>query len=57
MRFAIVNNNNHVVSIVVWEKGEFKPPRNHTVIQSDIAQPNCIYDPIKKTFFSKKDRV
>lgn len=54
MRFAIVNNNNQVVSIVVWEMGEFKPPRNHTVIQSDVAQPNCIYDPIKKTFFSKK---
>ncbi len=45
MRYAIVNLNNFVVSIVVWPNGNFEAPRDHKVIQSDIAQPGWKYNP------------
>ncbi len=51
MRYAIVNEKNIVVSVIVWNKGQFKAPRNQTVVQSDMAQPGSVYDPKEGKFF------
>lgn len=51
MRYAIINNNNLVISVVVWAGGEFRPPRNHILVQSDVAQPGYIYDPKQEKFY------
>ena len=51
MRYAIINNKNIVVSVIVWNQGQFVPPRNHIVVQSDIAQPGSVYDPKQGKFF------
>lgn len=55
MRFAIINEKNIVVSVVVWPDGKFVPPRGHTVVQSDVAQPGNMYDPISGTFSPLKN--
>ena len=51
MRFAIINDKNIVVSIIVWPNGQFIPPRDHTIVQSDVAQPGSSYDPKQGRFF------
>jgi len=51
MGFAVVDAaTNIVVNIIVWEGGEWLPPRNHLVIKSDTANIGDIYDPATKTF-------
>lgn len=52
MRFAIINEKNIVHSIIVWPQGQFKPPRGHTIVQSDVAQPGNQYDPKQGKFFA-----
>lgn len=54
MRFAIINDKNRVISVVVWPNGKFQAPRNCTVIQSDIAQPGSMYDPKTGLFLVSK---
>lgn len=51
MRFALINDKNLVVSVIVWPKGQFKAPAGHTVVQSDVAQPGSVYDPKAGKFF------
>lgn len=51
MRYAVINDKNLVVSVIVWANGIFTAPRNHTVVQSDIAQPGSVYDPKQGKFF------
>jgi len=47
---AIINQDGIVVNIVIWEGHEWTPPRNHTVVQTDIARIGDIYDFDKQTF-------
>ena len=51
MRYAIINDKNIVVSVIVWAQGQFKTPRGHTVVQSDVAQPGSVYDAKQGKFF------
>jgi hypothetical protein len=49
--FAIVDNETKkVVNVVVWEGKEWLPPRNHLVIESDVANIGDIYDVTSQTF-------
>lgn len=50
MKHAIINQDNKVVNIIIWEGAEWLPPRNHTVVRSDEANIGDIYDPVTNTF-------
>lgn len=53
---AIINKDNIVVNIVIWENSEWLPPRDHIVM--DVSKMNChigdTYDPVKNTFIRIK---
>lgn len=49
-RFAIVNDKNEVVNVIVWEGAEFLPPRGHSVIKDDGVDVHDLYDPQAKKF-------
>jgi len=36
-RYALINKEQKVVNIIVWEGKPWSPPADHFVIQSDIA--------------------
>ncbi len=45
MRFAIVNRETkEVVNVILWEGGEFLPPRGHYVVQADICDIGDTFD-------------
>ena len=50
MKHAIVDKDNKVVNVVIWEGAEWLPPRNHIVIRSDDACIGDIYDPVRDVF-------
>jgi hypothetical protein len=50
MRHAIVNQNNEVVNVVIWNGAEWLPPRGHLVVQNDTVGIGDIYDPQTNTF-------
>lgn len=50
MRFAIVNQDNVVVNVIIWGGAEFLPPRNHRVVQNDSVDLGDIYNPDDNTF-------
>lgn len=50
MKHAIVNSDNVVVNMVIWEGAEWLPPRDHLVVRSDTAGVGDIYDPQTNTF-------
>jgi hypothetical protein len=50
MRHAIVNKDNIVVNVIIWEGKEWLPPRDHLVIQNDKVDLGDIYDPATNTF-------
>ena len=58
-RHAIVNKDNKVVNVVIWQGASWLPPMNHYVI-------NCIdekcdigdtYDPVNKVFIPDPSRL
>jgi hypothetical protein len=55
MRHAIVNKDNVVVNIVIWDGREWLPPKNHSVIQSDVACIGDTYDGLKNIFIKKSN--
>lgn len=57
MRHAIVDLNNIVVNVVIWEGAEWLPPRNHTVVQSDTAGIGDIYIPEKNVFQRPENKI
>lgn len=50
MRFAIVNKDNLVVNVIIWNGAEFLPPRDHIVVQNDTVDIGDIYDPATNSF-------
>lgn len=50
MRHAVVNKDNKVVNVVIWNGAEWLPPRNHYVIRCDNCDIGDTYDPQKKEF-------
>lgn len=54
MRHAIVNKDGKVVNVIIWEGSEFLPPRDHYVIQSDVADIGDSYDFDNKSFSKPK---
>lgn len=50
MKHAIVNSDNVVVNMVIWEGEEWLPPRDHIVVRSDEAGIGDIYHPETNTF-------
>ena len=50
MRPAIVNKDNVVVNIIIWEGAEFLPPRDHLVVRSDACDIGDLYDEDKNIF-------
>lgn len=55
-RHAIINKDNRVVNIVVWEGSEWLPPRDHLVME--VSKMDChigdIYDPGMNAFIRPK---
>jgi hypothetical protein len=51
-RHAIINQDNKVVNIVIWEGSEWLPPRDHIVM--DVSNMDChvgdSYDQANNTF-------
>lgn len=50
IRHAIVNKDNVVVNVVVWNGAEWLPPRDHLVVQDDRVNIGDVYDPNTNTF-------
>lgn len=50
MRHAIVNKDNVVVNVVLWDGCEWLPPRDHIIVQNDHAGIGDIYIPQKNVF-------
>lgn len=49
-RHAIINQENKVVNVVIWDGREWIPPRNHMVVRTDTGNIGDIYDPVKNIF-------
>ncbi len=51
-RHAVINPDNKVVNIIVWEGANWSPPRDHVVV--NISNMECHigdkYNPITNTF-------
>lgn len=50
IRHALVNTDNKVINVIVWNGNEWLPPANHFVVQSDTANIGDTYDPITHEF-------
>ena len=57
IRHAIVDQNNVVVNVVIWNGAEWLPPRGHLVVQNDTVGIGDIYDPETNTFIRPKQEV
>ena len=56
VRHAIVENKSRrVVNCIEWDGAEWLPPRDHLVVQSDIANIGDIYNEDLKEFIKPKD--
>ena len=55
-RHAIVNKNNEVVNVVIWDGAEWLPPRNHLVVHCGDWACNIgdIYLPSENSFWRPK---
>jgi hypothetical protein len=51
-RHAIVNKENKVVNVVIWEGAEWLPPRNHLVVhdKTELCNIGDMYDPKTNLF-------
>lgn len=54
IRHAIVNQDNVVVNVIVWNGAEWLPPRGHMVVQNDRVNIGDIYDPETHAFSRPK---
>ena len=50
MRQAIVNKENKVVNVVIWEGASWLPPRDHYVVRHDTCNIGDIYDAKTNSF-------
>lgn len=50
MRHAIVNKDNLVVNVVIWEGASWLPPRDHTVVRCDTCDIGDTYNPQTNKF-------
>lgn len=50
MKHAIVNKENKVINIIMWEGEEWLPPRDHLVVRCDVCNIGDIYDPVRNVF-------
>lgn len=54
-RHAIINNDtNIVVNVILWDGNEWLPPKNHLVVQSDLANIGDNYERNTNTFSNKQ---
>ena len=54
-RHAIINNEtNKVVNVILWDGNEWLPPKNHLVVQSDLANIGDDYNRNSNTFSNKQ---
>ena len=55
IRHAIVNQNNEVVNVVVWNGHPWLPPAGHFVVQDDHVNIGDIYNPSNHTFTKTRE--
>jgi hypothetical protein len=57
-RHAIVDKDNKVVNVVIWEGAEWLPPRNHMVVNcpDEKCDIGDTYDPVNKVFIPDPSR-
>lgn len=51
-RHAVINKDGRVVNVIIWDGAEFLAPRDHYVVQSDLADIGDSYD-FKSLAFTK----
>ncbi|CAB4132680.1 hypothetical protein UFOVP255_45 [uncultured Caudovirales phage] len=57
MNYAVINSENLVVNVVVWDGvSPWSPPEGCSVIQSDTAGIGSTYNPIEGSFTAPKDQ-
>ncbi len=49
-RYVIINSNNVVVNVILWDAVGWVYPRNYLVVVSDTARMGDIYDPMNQEF-------
>jgi len=54
IRHGIVNQDNVVVNVIIWNGAEWQPPRGHWVVQDDKVNIGDIYDPDTKIINNSK---
>lgn len=50
MRHALVNQENKVVNVIIWEGAQWLPPHNHYVVRCDQCDIGDTYNPETNTF-------
>ena len=50
IRHAIVNKDNKVVNVVIWNGHPWQPPVDHFVVQNDTVALGDIYNPDTNSF-------
>lgn len=56
MRHAIVDKSGMVVNVVIWEGGEWLPPRDHYVIKNETVDIGDTYH-FDKNVFTKPIKI
>jgi hypothetical protein len=54
MRHAVVNQQNKVVNVIIWEGSPWQPPKDHYVVRSDKCDIGDTYDPATNSFRKPK---
>ncbi len=49
-RHAIINKDNLVVNVVIWEGASWLPPKDHFVVKNDSVDCGDIWNPKTNTF-------
>lgn len=50
-RHAIVNKENKVINVIIWDgSSSWQPPKDHQIIKDNNADVGDRYDPVNKKF-------
>lgn len=56
-RHAVINKNNVVVNVIIWDGREWLPPKDHYVIRSDYCNLGDTYDRLRNEFIKPPSLV
>lgn len=50
MRHALVDKNNKVVNVIIWDGSSWLPPKDHYVVRHDNCDVGDTYDQVNNCF-------